>query len=398
MCVIDVPKNDVALLDFFKKTLYEEIVPFWLKYAVDKQYGGLQTCIADNGVIVSTDKFIWSQLRALWSFSSLYKNIDQRQAWLDVAHGIFDFVKKHGINGNGDWLYQVSREGNDLAGPISIFSDGFAIYGLAEYYSVTGDEEAKKLAYQTIEHTLFKLETLKQFPVAPDKHPENTRLHAIPMIFSWVFEESGRIFADDHIRHKGYVLACEIMDRFLQKDNKLILEYLDNDFQKIDSPMGRAVLPGHAIESLWFMIHLFERRNDAKRVQEAFDSIKAHMDIGWDYHYDGLFLGIDSEQKNPLFIRHADRKIWWPHTEALYGLLLARERTGASWAKEWFDAVFRYSFSHYPVRGYGEWTQNLTREGKREDIVVALPVKDPYHLIRSIIYCIKILENNKPQL
>lgn len=58
MCVIDVPKNDVALLDFFKKTLYEEIVPFWLKYAVDKQYGGLQTCIAGNGVIVSTDKFV----------------------------------------------------------------------------------------------------------------------------------------------------------------------------------------------------------------------------------------------------------------------------------------------------------------------------------------------------
>lgn len=46
-------------------------------------------------------------------------------------------------------------------------------------------------------------------------HPENTRLHAIPMIFSWVFEEAGRIFENDRMRDEAHGLACEIMDQFL---------------------------------------------------------------------------------------------------------------------------------------------------------------------------------------
>jgi N-acylglucosamine 2-epimerase len=389
---VNIPQSKTELLIFFRKTLQEDIVPFWLNHAVDKKYGGLLTCIADDGTILSTDKFIWSQLRALWSFSTLYNDIEPQQAWLDVADGIFEFVKNHGINSDGDWLYQVTQQGDDLQGPSSIFSDGFAIYGLSEYYRATGNEEAKKLVYQTVKRTLKKLKTFTVFPIAPDEHPANTQLHAIPMIFSWVFEECGRIFNDENIRYEGYLLANEIMDNFLQKESNLILEYLDSNYQVIDAPVGRAVIPGHAIEALWFMVHLFERRNEPQRVAAAFASIKAHTEIGWDQTFGGLFLGIDSEDKEPVFIPNATKKIWWPHTEALYALLLARERTGEAWASEWFNAIFEYSFAHYPVAGHGEWTPNLNRKGIKEDILVALPVKDPYHLIRSIIYCIKLLE------
>jgi N-acylglucosamine 2-epimerase len=44
------------------------------------------------------------------------------------------------------------------------------------------------------------------------------------------------------------------------------------------------------------------------------------------------------------------------------------------------------------VPGYGEWIQNLDRRGHRLNTLVALPVKDPFHLARALIYSVGVLE------
>jgi len=54
--------------------------------------------------------------------------------------------------------------------------------------------------------------------------------------------------------------------------------------------------------------------------------------------------------------------------------------------------VHDYSFTHFPVPHYGEWIQNLDRYGKKTEIIAGLPVKDPFHLSRSLIYCVGVLE------
>jgi N-acylglucosamine 2-epimerase len=101
---------------------------------------------------------------------------------------------------------------------------------------------------------------------------------------------------------------------------------------------------------------------------------------------------VDADGRDEVGWKFADAKLWWPHTEALYATLLAHEHTGEAWAMDWHEKVRRYSFSHYPVAGHGEWTQRLDRRGRPMSEVVALPVKDPFHLPRALIYCIDVLE------
>ena len=64
-------QNIIQLRDFLKGHLLENIVPFWTNHAVDP-LGGINTCIRDDGSIVSRDKWLWSQWRAVWVFSKLY--------------------------------------------------------------------------------------------------------------------------------------------------------------------------------------------------------------------------------------------------------------------------------------------------------------------------------------
>ncbi len=379
------------LLAIYRAELLQRTVPFWLEHAIDWQRGGILTCISDEGEVLSTDKYMWSQLRAIWTFSALYNHIEARQEWLDVARHIFDFAKRYGRDQEGRWVFAVDEQGNVLQGANSIYADGFALYGLTELARATGDQEAIDLALETFENVQRRLSRPGSYETAPYPLPQGVKAHGVSMIFSLVFHELGLLLNDETILAAGLHHAEEVMTAFLKCDRHLLYEYVYLDNTLIDSPQGRAIVPGHAIESMWFMIHIYQHWGNALRIQQAVAAIKWHIAYGWDDQYGGILLSRDEAGGDPWW-SFADAKLWWPHTEALYALLLAHDLSNEGWTLEWFERVHNYAFSHYPVPAFGEWTQKLDRQGRKFTKTVALPVKDPFHLPRALIFCIDVLE------
>ena len=380
----------VDLLAIYRTELLERTVPFWIEHAVDWQHGGILTCISDEGQVLSSDKYMWSQLRAIWTFSALYNRIEPRQDWLDIARHIFDFARQFGRDERGQWVFAVDQHGEILQGATSIYADGFAIYGLTEFARATANQEAIDLALETYHNVVQRLARPGSYKTEPYPLPDGIKAHGISMIFSHVLDELGQLLNDERIISAGLAHAHEVMEVFL-RDDLLVYEFVKLDNALIDSPRGRAVVPGHAIESMWFMIHIFRRLNDEAKIRRAIDVIRQHIEIGWDTEYGGLFLSVDAGGGDPWW-NFADSKLWWPHTETLYALLLAYENRRDQWTLDWFERIHNYSFSHFPVAGYGEWTQKLDRFGKKFSQTVALPVKDPFHLPRSLIHCVEVLE------
>ncbi len=380
----------VDLLAMYRAELLERVVPFWLQHAVDWDHGGILTCISDEGRVLSEDKYMWSQLRAIWTFSALYNKLEPRQEWLDVARHIFDFVKRYGRDEQGQWVFCVDKSGRILQGATSIYADGFALYGLTELARATGDQEVVDLAVETYENVQSRLAHPGSYQTAPFEMPENGKAHAISMIFSLVFNELGHYLDDQAVIEASLVHAREVMDVYLRPDRKLLYEFVRQDNTLIDTPQGRSIVPGHAIESMWFMIHIYRRAGDEARIRQAIEAIRWHLEFGWDDEYGGIFHALDAEGGSPWW-RFADAKLWWPHTETLYATLLAYEFSRELWCLDWFERVHDYAFQRYPVPGYGEWTQKLDRHGDRFTDTVALPVKDPFHLPRALIYCIQVL-------
>lgn len=381
----------VDLLAIYRAELLERVVPFWLNHAIDWQHGGILTCISDEGQILSQDKYMWSQLRAIWTFSALYNKIEARPEWLDVARHIFTFVKKYGRDEQGQWVFCVNKNGQILQGAASIYADGFAIYGLTELAQATGDPEAVDLALATYENVQRRLARPGSYNTEPYPLPEGVKAHGISMIFAHVFDELGHFLNNQEIIQAAFLHAMEIMHVYRRNQPPVIYEFVNLDDSLIDSPRGRAIVPGHAIESMWFMIHFFQKLGDGIHTEQAIDTIQHHLELGWDKEYGGLLLSVDAAGGSPWW-PFADAKLWWPHTEALYALLLAYEISKKPWCLEWFERVHNYAFSHYPVAHYGEWTQKLDRQGRKFTETVALPVKDPFHLPRALIYCCQVLQ------
>lgn len=379
------------LLSFYRDHLLQSIVPYWERYGPDPATGALRTCLADNGAVLSGDVYLWSQLRAVWTFSALYRRIEKRERWLDIGRRVVSFCAENGRDENGHWRYRLDARGEVADGPISIYTDGFAIYGLTEYYRATGEEAAIDLALETYRQVKQRLSVPGLYGIAPYTIPEDAKAHGVSMIFSLVFHELGTAVDRPDIRQAGLDHAHEVMNCFLRKESGLVLEYVSLDDTEYPGEKGRVVLPGHAIESMWFMLHIFGTADDSVMIDRAIQCIRRHLEFGWDEEFGGLFLAGDSEGSEPAW-PHWEKKLWWPHTEALYALILAREFSEATWIDEWYQRIHDYSFSRFPDREHGEWTQRLDRQGRKVADVVALPVKDPFHLPRALILAIESLE------
>jgi N-acylglucosamine 2-epimerase len=375
----------------YRSELLDRTIPFWLKHGIDWQNGGICTCISDEGQILSGDKYVWSQLRAIWTFSALYNRIERKPEYLDVATHVFDFIKRYGRNDRGEWYFCLDQNGRPLFDQAtSIYCDGFAIYGFTEFARATGHQEAVDLARQTYANVQLRLARPGSYQTHPLPIPTGAKAHGISMIFSSAFGELGDYLGDHAVINASLEHAHQVMDVFLRPERQRLYEFVHLDGSLMESPPGHAVNPGHAIEAMWFMVHIYQRQNDQARIRHAIEAIKWHLELGWDKEYGGIFLARDAE--GSVWADKWDTKIWWPHTEAIYALLLAYSLSRQDWCLEWFQRVHDYSFSHFPVPQYGEWIQNLDRQGNQLNSTIALPVKDPFHLSRALINSIRVLQ------
>jgi N-acylglucosamine 2-epimerase len=73
--------------------------------------------------------------------------------------------------------------------------------------------------------------------------------------------------------------------------------------------------------------------------------------------------------------------------------LLAYHQTGDLRLLEWYERLREYTFRVFPNPDpeVGEWIQIRDRQGRPQAKVVALPVKDPFHILRALILMIELL-------
>ncbi len=381
-----------ALLDFYRKHLLEDIMPFWVEHAIDREYGGIFTGINDDGSLNTTDKFIWSNARAIYTFSALYNHMGKDEKWLDVAANICRFCLDHGRDERGVWGYLADRKGKMLEGEKAIQVDAFALMGLTEYARATGDREAIEAAVATYESVIDRLARPGSYGTHPYPIPEGAKAHRDRFQFALAFFELGAYLEREDILQQALVKADDVMDNFRRPEREVLVEYVSCDNRMMDTSAGRAMVPGHALESMWFMIHVYRHLQNQERIAQAAETMRWAMEKGWDSEHGGLFLGIDIDDRKPPYWKNADTKIWWVFSEALYAMLLAYEHCRQDWCLHWYWKVHDWTFEHFPDRQHGEWTQKLDREGRKIDRLIALPVKDPFHLPRAIILCIDVLK------
>lgn len=384
------------LLAFYENHLMEQVMPFWLKYGPDNRYGGIYNALSDDGRIVSTDKYMWSQGRALWTFSAMYNKVERNALWLEHAKRMAAFIQNFGRDTDGSWHFKVERDGRPLDAGKSVYVDAFVCLGLIEYAKAANDSAAEKVAMEIFRRVSPLLDNHSLLPTAPHPIPKGLQAHGPSMIYALVFHELGKLTGEPAVFARSIELADTIMEQHIDHRRNRFYEFVRPGGIPSNTDHGKTYIPGHIIESMWFLDEIYFHHGMNERLPTIADTIRRYMELGWDEQYGGLYLARHWEGGKPQW-HGTDAKIWWTAAEALYALLLTSHRTGERWCAEWYWKVHDYAFRVHPCAS-GDWHQNLDRFGEPIEVVVQnLQVKDPFHLPRALINAIVLLRKLSKQ-
>lgn len=385
-------ENIHKLKEVYHLALFGDLVPWWEAYSVDKGNGGYFTRLGRDGTPYSGDKDMWMTARQVWMFGHLYNRFEKKPQWKDIAgHGL-DFMLKNAFNDNGKMHFRLDSTGNPISSILSLYTEVFGTMALAEYAGLTKDVDLKDRAIKMYDFLLMRLGQPSDTPMLGYPLSREFHLHSHDMCRITV----AKVFRDIWpLKRFGDDITSSIdsiLNRHWKPEEGYLLENVGMDGSPmLDLPEGRLFHPGHAIESAWMIMEMGIELKNESWISEAIAIIMASLDHGWDKEYGGIryLTNIDWTPTHEL---EADLKLWWPHGEALYALLLAWLHTGREDIKAWYHKVHEYTFSHFPDREYGEWYGYLNRDGTPVWTAKANGWKGFFHIPRILFRCHQLLE------
>jgi N-acylglucosamine 2-epimerase len=376
------------LAQHYKTNLLDSVIPFWEKHSLDWDQGGYFTCLDRQGQVYDTDKFIWLQNRQLWMFSTFYNEIEQRPAWLKIAANGAQFLAENGRDGEGNWYFSLTRDGQPLVQPYNIFSDCFAAMAFSRYAQATEGTTvqnwAEEIALQAYHNVLRRQSDPKgkYNKTVPDTRPLKSL--AVPMILANLTLEMQALLPPETLNQVLDATVKEVMEDFCHEG--LMYENVTPDGQRLDCYEGRLLNPGHGIEAMWFMMAIAEQRGDADLVNRATQIVINILEKAWDPQYGGIFYFMDAKGHPPQQLEW-DQKLWWVHLETLVALAMGYRLTGRSDCWDWYVKLHHYSWDKFADPEAGEWFGYLNRQGEVLLQLKGGKWKGCFHVPRALWMC-----------
>ena len=368
----------------YKQDLTQNIMPFWLKNGLDKEFGGIYTCLTRNGHLMDTTKSVWFQGRFAFICAFAYNNVEKRPEWLEAAKATLDFIEEHCFDTDGRMFFEVAADGIPLRKRRYVFSESFAAIAMAEYALATGDAEYARKALDLFKRMRHFLRTpgILEPKYLPAVQAQG---HSITMIMVNVASCIKKVISDPELDAQIEESVYALKNYFMHPEFKALLETVGSKGEFIDTINGRTINPGHCIETAWFLFDVAAGMGGNKElVDMALTIFDWSWDWGWDNQYGGIINFRDCKNL-PCQDYSQDMKFWWPQTEAIIASLYAYKLTRDEKYLKRHKVISDWTYAHFPDAEFGEWYGYLHRDGTVAQTAKGNIFKGPFHIPRMMV-------------
>ena len=396
MWTLDTPKYLSEWCNRYRRDLLDDILPFWLKHGLDKENGGVYTCVDREGNLMDSTKSVWFQGRCAFIYAFAYNKVEKRPEYLEMSKSCIDFIEKHCFDSDGRMYFEVMADGTPLRKRRYVFSECFAAIAMSEYALATSDRSYAEKAL-----SLFKdIERFISTPgiLEPKYLPTQKAIgHSVTMILINTAARIREAIADPVLNEQIDRSVDAIRRYFIHPEYKALLEMVTPEGELIDTINGRTINPGHCIETAWFLLEEAKYRGwdegSGKEIKEmALQILDWSWDWGWDQEFGGIINFRDCKGF-PAQDYSQDMKFWWPQTEAVIATLYAYEATGDTKYLEMHRLANDWMYEFLPDPVYGEWFGYLHRDGSVAQPAKGNLFKGPFHIPRMLIKTQLIIDN-----
>lgn len=370
-----------------RQILEENILPYWLKMQdpMGGFYGATTTTDQPNAL---AERSCVLNARILWAFSAAYRLLGVSEYRHAADHAYTYFIDHFLDYDSGGVYWSLHANGTPLNMRKQTYAIAFAIYGLSEYYRISGNEDALEYAkslYHDIERyasdmqyggyiealsrnwqTLGDMRLSEKDINAPKS--QNTHLHILE-----AYTALYRVWPEPILRQRIVNLLNLFQVRLIDPQTGYLNLYFQQDWTPVE-PRHRSY--GHEIETSWLL-----------------DEAAILVDSPQDLLVQRLAeVAADGLQPDGSMI-HEDvdlHREWWVEAEAVVGYVNIYQRFGDSDAFEKAKRILAYINTHLIDHKRGEWYWDCDADGRPNLTEPKAGFwKCPYHNSRM---CLELLQ------
>ncbi len=400
---------------FFHRELHKNILPYWIKYSVEKDGHGFYGAVdLDGKPVPNVNKTSVLNARILWTFSAAAM-LEGNREYSAVADRAYKVVTEDFEDKKYGGYYMELSSSNDVAIDIKhTYAQAFVLYSLCKYYEFRHREPT----FQKIKDFFYLLEDktrdtgntgyresftrswdiYEKNRMADNNEPKsmNTHLHVLE---AWA--ALYKVWKEPLVKKRLTGLINLFMDKIIRKDGHFGI-FFDENFNEAESSKGICSF-GHDIEGSWLLWEAADILGNEKIIERMRPVILKMADNIERVAVDkdgGLFL------ESTRYGSHLKtNKHWWQQAETLVGFMNAYELTHDD--RYWNTVKLSWNFidTYLIDHERGEWYTKLNRLGVpflaeppddpspyyRNDWKID-PWKCPYHNGRSMIEMMKRID------
>ncbi|GAB4056163.1 AGE family epimerase/isomerase [Spirosoma litoris] len=401
--------------------LTDELLPFWMKRAVDRENGGFITHFDQHGNDSGEDeKSLIAQTRSIYTYASAHRAGYGNGELADMArHGVDYLLTNMWDQEYGGFYWMTNRKGEILIDQKIVYGQSFAIYCLSEYTLATGDTRG-------VDYARKVFDLLQKYVVDTCHGGYFEMFHR-----DWTLKGPGAAGGDRKTldAHMHLMEAFTTLYECTQEPihRRKLLEIIELLVTKIMHPAYGTGVPqfwanwqvapqikfdviwgwdrftedgvkreaedntsyGHNAEFAWLLIHALDVLQipyDTYRDQLQ-KSFSHAVDYGVDWEQGGVF--VEGSHSGAVYDRE---KEFWQQAEVLIGFLDAYRILGDE--KYWnaYVNVHRFVLDKMVNHSVGEWWPLMTRQGVPIWTHMSHSWKINYHTVRAVVQSIRRLD------
>lgn len=384
-----------------RRELTGNILPFWLKTA-DPDRGGFYGQITGCGELrPDAPRASVLNMRLLWTFAAAYRVLGD-PALREAAQRAKQYIERHFMDPQyGGVYWSVDARGEALDTKKQIYSQGFAIYGMSEYYRATGDTsalECAKALFESVEEHAYDgvaggyWEALGRDwseigdvrlsdKDANERKSMNTHLHILePYTNLYRVWKEPRLAA--RIRELIEIFCTRIVDPHTGHFNL----FFGDDWEVRSSAFSY----GHDIEGSWLLHEAALELGDEALLRRVEPVVRRLAEAAAEGLQEDGSIICEHDPKRGTTDR--DRH-WWPQAESVIGYLNLFQHFGDNEALQRSEAAWRYIDDKIIDHQGGEWFWSIRADGTpNRDDDKAGPWKCSYHNSRM---CLEVIERTE---
>lgn len=412
---------DAKFYESVKNELFNNILPYWDKFARDYENKGFYGQIDnENRQNKDCQRSIVMTSRFLWSYSAVAR-MTKDSKYLEMADFAYDvIINKYFDKDNDGVFWSVMPDGTPKVDKKQIYGEAFCCYGLSEYAAAVKElcPDKTELSEEAMNHALDIFNLLEEHALDRENggyvearardwsetndmilSPKdmncpksmNTNLHVMEAYTNLyrtlpvVFEDSKAIRSEVGESLRALVLVT--VNDILQSDAHLGM-FFDMNWKLLADEISY----GHDIEASWLLWEAACELGDEDLKSDIRETVirvaKVALEEGFD-HTNGC---LENFLRDGGKVRDRTR-VWWNQAEAMNGFYNAWEMTGEKQYEEACEKEWNWILNHQVDKEHGEWWNALDVEGNpilAED--KGGNWKTSYHNGRT---CIELLRRSK---